>query len=272
MHKGFCNNSSSQRPMPFAYPSVSSFFSSKPLVSVPLPWLSQFQLSLFAFPPRSLLEYQSPNNSHIDISSQFLAQMCTSYLIPALSSMTLPNLPLFQCFSQAVSILDLDMWTLLYIHVAICPPFCPAKLQLITFPVVAFLSSPSFPPHSLPLLAPSPCLPPVRHPAASHSFPHSPQLPDQNTTLQRQAFKNIFKGIKQHILPLTFLSEMVWSLGCYLSKFSTSSRHQLRKSAAKTVKASQSYKQLNTRSYIGTGCAALTTYSAICLSWNLTYI
>ena len=49
------------RPMPFAYPSMSSSFSSKPLISVLLSWLSQFQLS--AFPPRSLLEYQSPNNS-----------------------------------------------------------------------------------------------------------------------------------------------------------------------------------------------------------------
>ena len=149
---------------------------------------------------------------------------------------------------------------------ASCPPFGPPKSQLITFSVV-FLSSPSFPPHSLPLLAPSPCLPPVRHPPASHSFPHSRQLPGQTTTLQRQAFKNIFEGIKQHIfLPLTFLSETAQSLGCYLSKFSTSSRHQLWKSAAKTVKASQSYEQLNTRSHTGTCCTALTTHSATCLS------
>lgn len=48
-------------------------------------------------------------------------------------------------------------------------------------------------------------------------------------------------------------------------------KHQLLKSAAKTVRASQSYEQLNTKNHTGTCCTPL-THSAICPSWNLTYI
>lgn len=246
--------------MPLAHPSMFSSFSSKALISVPLSWLSQSQLSPFTFPPRSLLEYQPPN-SQTNISSQLLVQMCTSHLIPASSSITLSNLPLFQCLSQAVSILDLDMRTLLYTPVATCPLFCRPKTQLTAFSDVGFLSSPTFLPHSLFLphfhasLQFIIHLPPI-------PFPVPPQLSGQTTILQRQDVKDV----KQHILPLTFLSETALSLGCYLSKFSTSIRHQLWKSEAKTVKASQSYEQLNTRSHTRTCCAALTTHSATCLS------
>lgn len=147
--------------------------------------------------------------------------------------------------------------------------FLPTQVPPYSLLRCWFSLQPQFP-SLLPLLAPFPCLSPVHHPAASHSFPCSrPQLPGQTTRLHRPDVKDIFEGIKQHILPLTFLSEMALSLGCYLSKFSRSSRHQLWKSEAKTVKASQSYEQLNTRSHTGTCCAALTTYNATGLSWNL---
>lgn len=120
MPKAFCN-------------STSSFFS-KPLISVPLPLLSHSQFSSFAFPPTSLLSQQLPGG----ISSQFPAHICISYFISTLSSMTLPNLPFSQDFSQAASILDFDMWALFYIPVATCHPFCLLESQLII--ISSFLS------------------------------------------------------------------------------------------------------------------------------------
>lgn len=162
MHKAFCNSSSS--------------FSSKSLISVPL--LSHSLLSSFTFPPKSLLSQQLPGG----ISSQFLAHMCTSYFIPAFSSMTLCNLPFSQGFFQAASILDFSMWTLFYIPVATCPPSCLLKSQLIIISVI-FLSRLSFPLYSLPVLAPNlPWLPPLCHRAASHSFSHFPPFLSHTTT------------------------------------------------------------------------------------------
>lgn len=192
-----------QRLMPSAYPSVSSSFSSKLLLSVPLFWPSQSQLSPFVFLPRSLLEYQSSNNSQVDISSQFLAQMGTSYLIPSLSSMTLPNLHLFQSKQTPLLTLTCELFSK---SLGSTSSFFPPKSQFITFSVAVFSLQPQLPSLFTPPLAPSPCFPPAHHPADSLSFPHSPQLPGQTTTLQRQDFKNIFKRIKQHILPLNFIS------------------------------------------------------------------
>lgn len=118
MHKAFWNSSSS--------------FFSKPPISVSLSLLSHSQLSSFAFSPKSLLSQQLPG----EISSQFPPHMCTSYSIPAWSSMTLPHLPCSQGFSQAVSILDFNMWTPFYIPIVTCPPFCLLKSQLI---IISFL-------------------------------------------------------------------------------------------------------------------------------------
>lgn len=135
-----------QRLMPSAYPSVSSSFSSKLLLSVPLFWPSQSQLSPFVFLPRSLLEYQSSNNSQADISSQFLAQMGTSYLIPSLSSMTLPNLHLFQSKQSPLMTLTCELFSK---FLGSTSSFFPPKSQFITFSIAVFLSSPSFLPYSL---------------------------------------------------------------------------------------------------------------------------
>ena len=169
MHKGFCNSSSCSEAHAFCL-SICAFLCPQQASHTSPTVLAKWSLSALSLPS--------------------LQCHCLNISLPTTpnSSMTLP---LLQCFSQAASILDRDMWTPFYIPTAACPPFCPPKSQLITFSAVVFLSSPIFPPHSLPILAPSPSLPPVHHPAAVHSFLHSLQLPGQ-TKHCRGKFSRIF--------------------------------------------------------------------------------
>lgn len=100
MHKYFCSSSLLEVPT-FAYPPVSSSFSSKPLLSAPLSWLCQSQLYPSAFSPRSLLQYQSPNSLQALSVLTYLPSFLPRNLLNTSFPLGLPW-PLWTCLSFRV--------------------------------------------------------------------------------------------------------------------------------------------------------------------------